>query len=525
MRQGRGYVPRIAIFTPILVKDIPTDVLEEISWWNRVTLNNIQGYLGLPLTPLNADLDESLLRLSLAERLTSESGHAIWIRHGYVFEPQRIPIWRAERSGSSAAFLRAYSEGRKAMMKLAEQLVTDGYLLVRQSAKQIFSNALPLTKSLIYSVAPGEPVMEGYKRSTGLSLVRDRLRCAFGLGKCQGLPGREQDDITGAIAIKKLDSSVTGIYPLDISSGSQCMIEVREDNFQNYLLASSVTAVSPHTEAFITQLKRATPEEALSEKPSPRVRRVSLALPTTSKGMEAGEDAVFLRVLLPSLLESVTDSEWASFVFMIYVGYDHGDEYFDNEDNRQKIVAAAARLIGDRPIQLRLLQLPNMGRVALLWNLLYLQALRDGTDYFFQVNDDLKFVTPLWLTYFTETLDANQGFGVVGPADFYNALNCSILTMAMVTPVHYEIFGSLYPLELKDWKTDRWLTYIYQPDHMHCRQDVIANNGAAPTRYRHCEFLSYVIYVEAAKRRIAEWRAQRQPLVAARNTAGNIRED
>jgi hypothetical protein len=156
-----------------------------------------------------------------------------------------------------------------------------------------------------------------------------------------------------------------------------------------------------------------------------------------------------------------------------------------------------------------MLQLPNAKRVALLWNLLYLHALREGAEYFYQVNDDLRLETAGWLAYFTSTLDAHAGFGVVGPADYHNGLNCSILTQSMVTPVHYEIFGMLYPVELKDWKSDRWLTYVYQPNDSHCRQDIIANNGAAPTRYQHCEFLSYVIYLEAGKRQIAEWKAKK----------------
>ena len=275
------------------------------------------------------------------------------------------------------------------------------------------------------------------------------------------------------------------------------MLDLREESFHSTILLPAIVE-TPWNEAF----------KALMTEPL--TRKVALALPTTSKGMKIKEDEtpVFLRDLLPSFLKTVTEDEWSHTAFTIYVGYDHGDIYFEDPKNRERIVKEALALIATRPVQLKLFSLPNLKRVALLWNLLYLHALHDGMDYFYQVNDDLTMVTPGWLTYFTQTLDSRNGFGVVGPADYHNGLNCSILTQAMVTPVHYEIFGSLYPLELKDWKTDRWLTYIYQPDDMHCRQDVVANNGGAPTRYNHCEFLSYVIYVEAAKRRIVEWKTQ-----------------
>ena len=159
--------------------------------------------------------------------------------------------------------------------------------------------------------------------------------------------------------------------------------------------------------------------------------------------------------------------------------------------------------------------MPNTHRVAMLWSMLFARAIRDGADYFFQVNDDLTLETPGWLTRYTGDLDLNGGFGVAGPYDPFNNINCEILTQAMVSRKHWDIFGTLYPVALKDWKTDRWLTHVYNDDraiggygnNTFCSLDHVARNGGAKTRYKHCEFLSWVLYLEEGRERIRSYLA------------------
>lgn len=492
MRQGRHQIPRIELFTNSLPAQIPDEVMEEISWWDNVQLRNTLNYLGLPLSGGLLTSDERQIRLAILASLVREHGHAIWIQFGYVVEPQRIPIYRAERKGSVADLVEAYRAGREQMMGMARTISDQGCLLAQQGDRLLYSNQLAMAPRKNVSeqaqiakfYRPGSIVVEGYDRAKGLALLKEQLVRLWRPTKRATPPSTQKD------------AAAMGIYPMDPSSQAGCLVDIREESILNTMLMSELAATPP-TDAW----------RRLQEQD--KVKRVALALPTTSRGLAEGDEPVFLHHLFPSFIRTVTEEELKGHLFTVYIGIDHGDALLDSDASRAAIVGRLVELIGDRPIRVKILQLPNSKRVALLWNLLYLHALREGADYFYQVNDDLTMKTPGWLTYFTTTLDQHDGFGVVGPADHHNGLNCTILTQAMVTPVHFDIFGMLYPVELRDWKSDRWLTYVYQPDDMHCRQDVTADNGGAPTRYHHCEFLSYVIYLEAGKRRIAEWKAAR----------------
>jgi hypothetical protein len=499
LREGRHRTPRIILFTPIFISEIPSDVMEETSWWSAVQLYNIHNYLGLPISKVTIlKNDDHQIRLALLDRLVKEHGHAIWIKFGYVVEPVRIPIYRAENAGNVQGLLDAYQSGRNVLITMVSTLKKDGYIQVTQTDPLIFSNKLDMTgrkkaeeQALVAGLyKPGEIVLEGYTVEKGLEHIRAQLGCLLRKEKCS----------TSEKLPETFDASKFGIYPSDPSSQAACLVDIREEGIFNTLFVNEVVT-TPLPSAY---------KENLAGIEKNRIRKVAIAFPTTSKGLKEGEEPIFLSVLIPSFIKSVTLHEYHTTIFTIYIGYDHGDALFDDEGMRNKIMGRLVELTGDYPIQVKMLQLPNARRVALLWNLLYLHALREGAEYFYQVNDDLNMVTSGWLTYFTETLDKADGFGVVGPADYHNELHCAILTQSMVTPVHFEIFGMLYPVELKDWKSDRWLTYVYQPNDMHCRPDVIANNGAAPTRYAHCEFLSYIIYLEAGKRRIAEWKASKE---------------
>jgi hypothetical protein len=456
-------------------------------------VRNIHSYLGLPISKETIlTSNEQHIRLALHSRLIREHGHALWIKFGYVIEPERIGIYRAEQSGSAVNILEAHARGREEVMKMAKALKVHGYVLGQQSDPVQYSTGKAIGKrktaeeqSIIAGIyVPRSIVVEGYSLEKGLEYIDEQLKCIITPHQCIS---PEMEYIH--------DASIYSVFPSDPSSHAGCIVDIREEAITSTILVNEVASTLRNnaTEAIVAK----------------NGRMVALAFPTTSRGMKKNEDPVFLRVLLPSLISSVTKDEFATTMFTVYVGFDHGDPVFENPTLRSKYLQKAVAIIGDKPVQIKMLQLPNAKRVALLWNLLYLHALREGAEYFYQVNDDLRLETAGWLAYFTSTLDAHAGFGVVGPADYHNGLNCSILTQSMVTPVHYEIFGMLYPVELKDWKSDRWLTYVYQPNDSHCRQDIIANNGAAPTRYQHCEFLSYVIYLEAGKRQIAEWKAKK----------------
>ena len=72
------------------------------------------------------------------------------------------------------------------------------------------------------------------------------------------------------------------------------------------------------------------------------------------------------------------------------------------------------------------------------------QAYSDDCEYFYQSNDDVKYITP-WIHRFVGTLRSNKvlsNFGVVGALDVQNRMS---LTQSMVHRTHQRIFGQHFP--------------------------------------------------------------------------------
>ncbi len=229
-------------------------------------------------------------------------------------------------------------------------------------------------------------------------------------------------------------------------------------------------------------------------------RLVAIGVPTTSKGMQHGEVPVFVHALFSSMLKTVFPSELNDFKIVVFVGFDRGDPYFDNLEVLKKLYSQ----LKASQFEIVFLRLLPLQRVAMTWNMIFAFARQMASfDFFYQVNDDLNLITSGWLSAFTSILDEKQGFGVVGPSDNFNGFACSLLTQAMVTERHFRLFsGLLYPLPFRDWKSDRWLSFVYGSAHTHCSLRIKANNGAKGTRYTACPFESWRVILDMSKKQL-----------------------
>lgn len=227
-------------------------------------------------------------------------------------------------------------------------------------------------------------------------------------------------------------------------------------------------------------------------------KKLAIAVPSTSKGMTRGEKHVLLTALIPSLKATLTSSEVKKYEIVLFVGFDQGDEYFERKSSYLR------REIEGYGIKVIFLRLKPFKRVAMTWNMIFYFIRKNSRfDYYYQVNDDLKMVTPGWLTKFTDALGKVDNVGVVGPSDNFNGFACSLLTQSFVTERHFQIFnGTFYPLEFRDWKSDRWLSFVYGPKRTFCWEEIEANNGAKGTRYEACQFSEWKIYLEKGKKEI-----------------------
>lgn len=224
-------------------------------------------------------------------------------------------------------------------------------------------------------------------------------------------------------------------------------------------------------------------------------KTLAIGVPTTSKGMKSFQEKhVLLTALIPSLSSTLTFEELKEFKIVLFIAYDFGDAYF--ERNRKELKDEMQKIL-PKSVSVIFLRLLPLQRVAMTWNMIFHLARRHfDFDYFYQVNDDLTMKTAGWLKKFSAKLDESDGIGVVGPSDSFNGFSCSLLTQAFVTRRHFEIFqGNFYPLAFKDWKSDRWLSFVYGPSKTFCWQEIEAANGAKGTRYSSCPFPEWKIYL------------------------------
>jgi len=135
---------------------------------------------------------------------------------------------------------------------------------------------------------------------------------------------------------------------------------------------------------------------------------------------------------------------------------------------------------------LRWHRVPKSRWLSFIWNRLFVDAMDDGCSYFYQVNDDLEFRTGGWASSFVSTLQNNNDFGVVAPFDPNVRPVRRLFTQAFVSHRHFRLLGWLFPVEIRDWFTDNWITSVYGPKHSFCSNNIVAVNGAAEQRYVQC---------------------------------------
>ena len=427
-------------------------------------------YLGLPLVDtfkLKEYINAEVVRRILINRVAQMWGHAVWVRLGYAFEPNLEDLVKTEKSENPQEILESLERARKFILPIIDILYRDGYIVVKPKDDSKFL------------------AIEGYQRDhvDGFKLLQEQLDCFYGRSSCDVHPLSRMQIKLG---------NEFGLVAYDPKSEAMCHVDIKEDSVMNQIISDQLD---------LTDL----PKAVLDRYKDPKIKKIGIAMPTTSRNLKPGQELVFLKTFLPSFFKTVSPEEFKRFNYIIYLGFDHGDQFLDDPKERAKVKKMIKEMTTDQPVIVKFIRFPNTKRVAMLWSMLFVRAMKEGCDYFYQVNDDLTLVTRGWASNFTGVLDQNGGFGVVGPADNHNGFNCTLLTQAMVSRTHYDIFTMFYPTDLKDWKTDRWLSHVYGPENTFCYHNIIANNGGAPTRYRHCIFLSWKIYLEAGKRRIADW--------------------
>lgn len=206
--------------------------------------------------------------------------------------------------------------------------------------------------------------------------------------------------------------------------------------------------------------------------------KVSLLIPCTSKGRpqwKSMKDSYLYNYTLKTFLLTYTkDTENCEYHF--YIGYDDDDRIYSLE-YEQNHIQRFHSIFKDVYFHFIPFQNIQKGHVTKMWNILFQQAYNDGCDYFFQCGDDIDFKTKGWIHDSIEVLQNHNDIGLSGPINN----NSRILTQAMVSRKHMEIFGFFFPEQIINWCCDDWYNYVYQPDYFYpLKQHFCSNQGGQP---------------------------------------------
>lgn len=204
---------------------------------------------------------------------------------------------------------------------------------------------------------------------------------------------------------------------------------------------------------------------------------IAILIPCTSKfrsEWETIKDTYFMKFSLNSFLLTCNKE----FTYTYYLGYDSGDRIYSKQ-SEQSIVHNYESVFDN--IHIKFIEFNNIkkGHVTKMWNVLFKQAYDDGADYFYQCGDDIKFHTKGWIGDCILELQKHNNIGLTGPMNNNNR----ILTQAMVSRKHMEIFGWFFPEEIINWCCDDWYNYVYKPDFFYPLKTHYCSNDGGTPRY------------------------------------------
>jgi len=197
--------------------------------------------------------------------------------------------------------------------------------------------------------------------------------------------------------------------------------------------------------------------------PPPPLTIMCVAMPVTTRKMSniRTETLPFFEQFLPPFVKY---SEPYQFQYRIYLGYDTGDVYYDNQNRRTEFTELFKKMISPNlypRFELKLFELRNSSTPARAASDVARKCHDEGADYIFKLNDDVSMSTPGFSSNLTHELQNRpiKNFGVTCPK--HDGGNTNICVIDYTHRTHLYIFEHHYPRVFADWYCDDWITYVY----------------------------------------------------------------
>ncbi len=212
--------------------------------------------------------------------------------------------------------------------------------------------------------------------------------------------------------------------------------------------------------------------------------KIALLIPTTSRNQAIGviQELPFFKWLLPTLLSSLTTEEKTQHTITVFLGFDDNDGLYNNLNILGHIQLEFQYNTANTNLTLQLIKCDGTNNDPVkVWNILHNIAFNGGFDYFYQLGDDIQFLTSGWLTTFINALPANN-IGIVGGFDINPMRPGNLITQSFTNRKHMEIFGFYYPSAFTNWHSDNWIQNVYG-DKSILFPDVKIKNAGGPPKY------------------------------------------
>lgn len=204
--------------------------------------------------------------------------------------------------------------------------------------------------------------------------------------------------------------------------------------------------------------------------------KVGIIIPTTTSGkvFDTVLDTEFVNIFLKSLLKTYNTNN-SNIICSVYLGYDFDDPIYSKETNRDIVIDFLQKM--DNKLTLRFIEFDKSiekGHLTKMWNILSDVAYNDKCDYIYHCGDDIEFITENWLMSSIELLKKNNDIGISGPiVSNHN----SLLTQALFSRRHIDIFGVLFEDKIKNWYVDDWYNLLYSPKNVFVDFNHLCNNN------------------------------------------------
>lgn len=210
--------------------------------------------------------------------------------------------------------------------------------------------------------------------------------------------------------------------------------------------------------------------------------KLAILIPTTSKGRpqwKTLKDTYLYNLTIRSYLNTYsTQYNDQTIETIFYIGIDKDDPIWSNTQIQNQVERFLSVM---KNVSCKFISMDGIekGYLTKMWNRLFKRAYDEQCDYFFQCGDDIQFRTKHWVDDSIRVLKEKNELGLTGPLNN----NTRILTQAMVSRKHMEIFGYFFPEELKNWCCDDWYNYVYRPNLFFPLKNHICTNDGGVERY------------------------------------------